>query len=88
LAHAFLWDYSYKRLKLAQLLGQLGSHLRVRVALAPERVRKVAAPDAAVRAEGCDDAAERCVHLRVRVDLGVEVKVILTPPCIFHIENH
>ena len=24
LAHAFLWEYSYKRLKLAQLLGQLG----------------------------------------------------------------
>jgi hypothetical protein len=23
LAHAFLWEYSYKRLKLAQLLGQL-----------------------------------------------------------------
>ena len=22
--HAFLWEYSYKRLKLAQLLGQLG----------------------------------------------------------------
>ena len=24
LAHAFLWEYSYKRLQLAQLLGQLG----------------------------------------------------------------
>ena len=24
LAHAFLWECSYKRLKLAQLLGQLG----------------------------------------------------------------
>ena len=24
LAHAFLWKYSYKRMKLAQLLGQLG----------------------------------------------------------------
>jgi hypothetical protein len=24
LAHAFLWEYSYRRLKLAQLLGQLG----------------------------------------------------------------
>jgi hypothetical protein len=23
LAHAFLWEYSYKRLQLAQLLGQL-----------------------------------------------------------------
>jgi hypothetical protein len=23
MAHAFLWEHSYKRLKLAQLLGQL-----------------------------------------------------------------
>jgi hypothetical protein len=27
LAHAFLWGYSYKRLKLAQLLGRLGVFL-------------------------------------------------------------
>ena len=27
LAHAFMWEYSYKRLKLAQLLGQLGVFL-------------------------------------------------------------
>jgi hypothetical protein len=27
LAHAFLREYSYKRLKLAQLLGQLGVFL-------------------------------------------------------------
>ena len=27
LAHAFLWEYSLKRLKLAQLLGQLGAFL-------------------------------------------------------------
>jgi hypothetical protein len=27
LAHAFLWEYSYKRLKLAQLLGQLSVFL-------------------------------------------------------------
>jgi hypothetical protein len=27
LAYAFLWEYSYKRLKLAQLLGQLGVFL-------------------------------------------------------------
>ena len=27
LAHAFLWGYSYQRLKLAQLLGQLGAFL-------------------------------------------------------------
>jgi hypothetical protein len=27
LAHAFLWEYSYKRLKLVQLLGQLGVFL-------------------------------------------------------------
>jgi hypothetical protein len=26
-AHAFLWDCSYERLKLAQVLGQLGSFL-------------------------------------------------------------
>jgi hypothetical protein len=27
LAHAFLWEYSYRRLKLAQFLGQLGVFL-------------------------------------------------------------
>ena len=27
LAHAILWEHSYKRLKLAQLLGQLGVFL-------------------------------------------------------------
>jgi hypothetical protein len=27
LAHAFLWEYSYKKLKLDQLLGQLGVFL-------------------------------------------------------------
>jgi hypothetical protein len=27
LAYAFLWEHSYKRLKLAQLLGQLGVFL-------------------------------------------------------------
>ena len=27
LAHALLWEYSYKRLELAQLLGQLGVFL-------------------------------------------------------------
>ena len=27
LAHALLWEYRYKRLKLAQLLGQLGVFL-------------------------------------------------------------
>ena len=27
LAHAFLWEYNYQRLKLAQLLGQLGVFL-------------------------------------------------------------
>jgi hypothetical protein len=27
LAHAFRWEYSYKRLELAQLLGQLGIFL-------------------------------------------------------------
>jgi hypothetical protein len=27
LAYALLWEYSYKRLKLAQLLGQLGVFL-------------------------------------------------------------
>jgi hypothetical protein len=30
LAHAFLWEYGYKRLKLAQLLGQLGVFLTCR----------------------------------------------------------
>ena len=35
LAHAFLWEYSYKRLKLAQLLGQLGIVLTLIVDATP-----------------------------------------------------
>jgi hypothetical protein len=31
LAHAFLWEHSYNRLKLAQLLGQLGVFLTSRI---------------------------------------------------------
>jgi hypothetical protein len=33
LAHAFLWEYSYKRLKLAQLLSQLGVFLTAYLAV-------------------------------------------------------
>ena len=60
LAHACLWEYSKKRLELAQLLGQGWrlSHLHV------------------------------AALLEVAADLGVDVKVILTPPCIFCMENH
>jgi hypothetical protein len=36
LARAFRWEYSYQRLKLAQLLGQLGVFL-TQEARAPER---------------------------------------------------
>jgi hypothetical protein len=35
LAHEFLWEYSCKRLKLAQLLGQLGVFLAVKVPVYP-----------------------------------------------------
>jgi hypothetical protein len=38
LAHAFLWGYNYKRLKLAQLLGQLG----VVLAWAPAAAGRIA----------------------------------------------
>ena len=50
LAHAFLWEYSYKGLKLAQLLGQLGVFLikgvqhaakQPRVAAVWKRLREV-----------------------------------------------
>ena len=38
LAHAFLWEFSWKRLKLAQLLGQLGGFLACMIRdLKPER---------------------------------------------------
>jgi hypothetical protein len=37
LAHAFLWEYSYKRLKLAQLLGQLGVFLTKASGLAKQQ---------------------------------------------------
>ena len=37
LAHAFLWEHSYKRLKLAQLLGQLGVLLAPATAHRPLR---------------------------------------------------
>ena len=37
LAHAFLWEYSYKRLQLAQLLGQLGVFLTLHRSIASSR---------------------------------------------------
>jgi hypothetical protein len=33
LAYSFLWDYSYRRLKLAQLLGQLGVFLTLHISI-------------------------------------------------------
>ena len=39
LAHAFLWEYSYKRLKLAQLLGQLSWRLSRLELVAQQRER-------------------------------------------------
>ena len=52
LAHACLWGYSYKRLKLAQLLGQLG------VCLTQEEVMQ-AAQGAAKAANARADATAR-----------------------------
>ena len=43
LAHAFLWECSYKRLKLAQLLGQLGVFLTQRRQNFPAVLAEVAA---------------------------------------------
>jgi hypothetical protein len=42
LAHAFLWEYIYKRLKLAQLLGQLGVYLTCAGPPSARRVRATA----------------------------------------------
>ena len=39
LAHAFLWKHSYKGLKLAQLLGQLGVLLTLVTAVQPSGKR-------------------------------------------------
>ena len=42
LAHTFLvWDYRYKRLKLAQLLGQLGVFLTSALLVKPLAVREL-----------------------------------------------
>ena len=60
LAHALPWEYSYKGLRLAQLLGQLGVFLT--------RLLQV---------------AHSCGHTAV-VALALGVKVIPSPPCIFH----
>ena len=40
LAHAFLWEYIYKRLKLAQLLGQLGDFLTWEISACPSIARR------------------------------------------------
>ena len=42
---AFLWEYSYKRLKLGQLLGQLGVFLALYVAFGRIVVPEIAAPN-------------------------------------------
>jgi hypothetical protein len=60
LARALPWEYSYKGLRLAQLLGQLGVFLT--------RLLQV---------------AHSCGHTAV-VALALGVKVIPSPPCIFH----
>jgi hypothetical protein len=44
LAHAFLWEYSYKRLKLAQLLGQLYFFLTCAVTHRPAAFRSQPTP--------------------------------------------
>ena len=79
LAHAFVWEYSCKRLKLAQLVGQLGGFLTCagRVAgLAPPtadfvlvvagvvaRVAVPARPGAGGQATGCGVGAAGVVAL-------------------------
>jgi hypothetical protein len=42
LAHAFVWEYSYKRLKFAQLLGQLGIFLTCGAPIAASSVTMIA----------------------------------------------
>jgi hypothetical protein len=37
LAHAFLWEYSYKGMKSVQLLGQLGNFLTFAIAVDNDR---------------------------------------------------
>jgi hypothetical protein len=79
LAHAFLWEYSYERLELAQLLGQLGGFLTLSLKSRPWP--GVWTPE-----------RNRCLHTpstpAAAIHLGVDVKVILTPPRICFIENH
>jgi hypothetical protein len=47
LAHAFRWEYSYRRLKLAQLLGQLGVFL---TCCSPTALKSQAVPSSSVHA--------------------------------------
>ena len=53
LAHAFLWKYSYKRLELAQLLGQHGSLLTLAMSSAICQVSQVRVPSAASQTGTC-----------------------------------
>ena len=62
LARAFVWEYSYKRLKLAHFLGQLGGFLTGATAQARSYVQMgVRAPQAAdCRASACTRVCRQC----------------------------
>jgi hypothetical protein len=67
LAHAFVWEYSCKRLQLAQLLGQLGVFLTLvhapPAAATAQTVGSAASASASAAASG-SQAAGRGAHCR------------------------
>jgi hypothetical protein len=78
LAHAFLWD-GYKRLKLAQLLGQLGVFLTCATCVGASIS---CGPSPCPGRSGWSSASSPSPSL------GVGVEVILRSACIFSMGNH
>ena len=72
LVHALPWEYSYKGLKFAQLLGQLGVFRTLRRAAS----------------SGKRTPLQRCRPEPRTTLTGVNVSATLTPTCIVCTENH
>jgi hypothetical protein len=78
LAHACLCEYSYKRLKLAQLRGQRGVCLTLGLRASLHRTAQQRWPFY-IR------FSNRCSHCFLeRLGVALDGKATLTPPCIFH----
>ena len=76
MAHAFLWEYSYKGLELAQLLGRLGVFLTL-VMSSP--LKTPPPSSAAVLSDAAQDVAPRvdAVAEALRAEVAVEDHVVV-----------